>query len=112
MRVIGTKILVEQFTTDEISKGGIVIPEQYRQETWWCKVISIGGKVKAGLVAVGMPVLIKAHHGVIIEHDGHTYRSVEVDDIIGTLPEAAGTPVPSESASEPVRESSAPSGSA
>jgi len=91
LKAVGNKILVEQYPVDDTSRGGVFIPEQFRPETWWCKVISIGGKVKPGLVAVGETIYIKAHHGMILERDGRTFRLVEEADVIGTLAPSAET---------------------
>ena len=93
--VITDRIAVELDDAEEITKGGIVIPDQAKdQNTTQGAVVAVGpgpfipmiGKRLAPSVAVGSRVVFERYCGNRLEIDGKFYRVMKEQDIIAVVP--------------------------
>ena len=89
---LGDRVLVEPLKEDEVTKGGIIIPDTAKEKPTQGKVIAIGtgklddaGKKIAFNVKVGDRVLMPKYGGTEVKVDGKEYQIVREEDILGVL---------------------------
>jgi chaperonin GroES len=89
---LGDRVLVEPLKEDEVTKGGIIIPDTAKEKPTQGKVIAIGtgklddaGKKIAFNVKVGDRVLMPKYGGTEVKLDGKEYQIVREEDILGVL---------------------------
>ena len=89
---LGDRVLVEPLKEDEVTKGGIIIPDTAKEKPTQGKVIAIGtgklddaGKKIAFNVKVGDRVLMPKYGGTEVKVDGKEYQIVREEDILGIL---------------------------
>lgn len=84
IRPLGNKILVRLKSREEISKGGIHIPEQYQNAENWGVITSAGPKVREDL-KVDDIVYIKPTQGTHYKAQGHDFIVIESPKVICKL---------------------------
>ena len=89
---LGDRVLVQPAKEDEVSKGGIIIPDTAKEKPQQGKVIAVGtgkmdeqGKKIAFNVKKGDTVLMPKYGGTEIKLDGKEYQIVREEDILGIL---------------------------
>ena len=89
---LGDRVLVEPLKEDEVTKGGIIIPDTAKEKPTQGKVIAIGtgklddaGKKIAFNVKVGDRVLMPKYGGTEVKFDGKEYQIVREEDILGVI---------------------------
>jgi chaperonin GroES len=94
VRPIGNRVLVEPSKAKEVSAGGIVTPEQYRQRdvAWDGVVVAFGSerRTKKGAYItyeceIGQRVLVNRYNAVVHEIGGREMWLVKPEDIIAIL---------------------------
>ena len=81
-RPLGDRIIVEAVVdTDEMSLGGVILPDSARQHPDQARVVAIGKGEKID-VSVGDIVHVAQFTGTPIEVDGAPYRVISYDEII------------------------------
>jgi chaperonin GroES len=78
------RLIVERMKEDDVSKGGIIIPEKARLKQQWGTVMAVGcgrqtpeGQVIPLKVAVGDVILFEQYGGEDIEIDGKEYLIIK-----------------------------------
>jgi len=82
-RPLGDRVLVKRTPELSITKGGIIIPETYKEKPMEGTVESIGEEVKR--VKVGERVLYAKYSGVDIKLREGNYLIVVENDILGVI---------------------------
>lgn len=92
VRPLGSKILVKREEEENMTKGGIFIPDTAREKPRRGKVIAAGpgrkdekGKRIALDVVAGDTVLFSKYAGNEIKIDGMEYLLMNEDDILGII---------------------------
>ena len=86
------RVVVKPIEADEISAGGIVIPDSAAEKPIKGQVVAVGegkvldnGNVRAPKVKVGDQVLFGKYSGTEVKLDGVEYLVVREDDILAIL---------------------------
>ncbi len=89
---LSDRILVKRATPKEISRGGIIIPENAKERPVEGEVLAVGsgrrndvGDLIAVHVAVGDRVLFGKYAGTEVQVDGEEYTVLREDDVLGRL---------------------------
>jgi len=89
---LGDRVLVQPAKEDEVTKGGIIIPDTAKEKPQQGKVIAVGtgkldeqGKKIAFNVKKGDTVLMPKYGGTEIKLDGKEYQIMREEDILGIL---------------------------
>ena len=91
LRPISDKIVLEQFSAEDVSKGGIIIPDTNKDKPLVGKVLAVGpGRYSDTgneffipvTVNVGEVVFFGKFSGIHIELEGKEYLVVRQDDIL------------------------------
>jgi len=92
VKPIGDKILVKRLEAEEVTKGGIVLPDTAKEKPKEGKVISVGegrttedGKRVSFQVKEGDHVLFTSYAGSEIKIAGEEYMIMSEDDILAIL---------------------------
>ncbi len=92
IKPLGDRVLVEPLTEDEVTKGGIIIPDTAKEKPQEGKVVAVGtgkldddGKVIPFNVKKGDTVLMPKYGGTEIKLDGKEYQIVREDDILAVI---------------------------
>jgi len=92
IKPLGERVLVELVKEEEVSKGGIIIPDSAKEKPQEGKVIAIGtgkldenGKVIPFNVKKGDLVLMPKYGGTEVKIDGNEYQIVREDDILAVI---------------------------
>lgn len=92
IKPIGNRVLVQRLDAQEISAGGIVLPDSALEKPQEAKVIALGtggidenGNVIKFAVSEGDTVIISKYGGVDIALDGADYLILAENDILGIL---------------------------
>tara|TARA_R110000868_G_scaffold36279_4_gene128925 strand:- start:965 stop:1231 length:267 start_codon:yes stop_codon:yes gene_type:complete len=87
IRPIRNQVLIKAFKEDEISSGGIIVPENARKDGSKVEIIAVGNgtlnkpmKLKPGMI--GFRVW---NWGVPVEDNGELYYLVEDEAILATI---------------------------
>ena len=86
MKMVGKKILVEQFRTKDMTDGGIALPEQTIQKLPCGTVVKIGPEVRMGL-RHGEVLAFNAIGAIPVEVKGKEFVLIEPEDIFMILEE-------------------------
>ena len=85
-------VLVEVLDAEEVTKGGIVLPDSAQEKPQEAKVVAIGkgkvtddGKTLALETKVGDIVLFGKYSGSEIKIEGESYLMLKEDDILGYI---------------------------
>ena len=92
IRPLADKVLIKRFEAEEVTKGGIVLPDSAKEKPRRGKVVSIGeGKVlddgqRSELqVKAGDEVLFASYGGTEITVDGEEFLIMQESDIMAIL---------------------------
>jgi len=86
------RVVVKPIEADEVTAGGIVIPDTAKEKSTKGEVIAIGGgkaldngTLRAPLVKVGDKVIYGQYAGSSYKQDGVEYKVIKEDDILAIL---------------------------
>src|SRR5258706_12494402 len=91
LRPISDKIVIEQFSAEDVSKGGIIIPDTNKDKPLVGKVLAVGpGRYSDNVedfliemsVKEGEVVFFGRFAGIHIELEGKEYLVVRQDDVL------------------------------
>lgn len=89
---LGDRVLVEPMKEDEVTKGGIIIPDTAKEKPQQGKVVAVGtGKLDDQghkipfNVKKGDLVLMPKYGGTEFKVDGKEYQIMREEDILGIL---------------------------
>ena len=92
VRPLNDRILVKRLEEEEMTKGGIIIPDSAKEKPAEGQVIAVGkGKINEKGdrikldVKVGDRVLFSKYGGTDVKLDGHDYLIMREDDILGVV---------------------------
>ena len=91
-RPLYDRILVERVESEEISKGGIIVPDSAKEKPQQGKIIAIGhgkrledGTLIPLEVKAGDTILFGKYSGSEIKIEGNEYLIMKEDDVMGLL---------------------------
>ena len=91
-RPLYDRILVERVESEEISKGGIIVPDSAKEKPQQGKVIAVGhgkrledGKLIPLEVKAGDTILFGKYSGSEIKVEGIEYFIMKEDDVLGLV---------------------------
>ena len=89
---LGQRVLVKRLEAEEISAGGIVLPDTAQEQPQEAEVVSLGlggkdddGKAIEFSVKVGDKVLISKYGGTEVKIDGQDLLILSESDILGIV---------------------------
>ena len=83
---VGDNILVEPVQIDEVTAGGIYLPDDARITPDKGKIISVGDTVKnSDVLAEGVTVLFRKNSGHDVSYKNKEYVILPVKEIIGII---------------------------
>lgn len=83
---VGDNILVEPVQIDEVTAGGIYLPDSARITPDKGKIISVGDTVKnSDVLAEGVTVLFRKNSGHDVSYKNKEYVILPVKEIIGII---------------------------
>ncbi|MDH3202018.1 MAG: co-chaperone GroES [Myxococcales bacterium] len=92
IRPLHDRILVKRLKEEEITKGGIIIPDTAKEKPIEAKVVAVGtgrildsGEVRALAVKKGDLVLFGKYGGTEVKIDGDDHLILREDDILGII---------------------------
>ena len=92
IKPLGDKILVEVLEAEEVTKGGIILPDTAKEEKAEGKVVAVGpgkvlesGKVQPLEVKKGDRILFGKYSGNEVKIDGVEHLIMREDDILGVI---------------------------
>ena len=92
VKPLGDRVLVKPIEEDEVSKGGIIIPDTAKEKPQEGKVVAVGtgkldedGKKIPFNVKKGDKVLMPKYGGTEIKIDDKEYQIVREDDILAVI---------------------------
>ena len=91
-RPLYDRLLVKRVAAEEMSKGGIIIPDSAKEKPIEGEVIAVGngkvledGKVRNLEVKVGDKVLFGKYSGTEIKLDGEEHMILREDEVLGIM---------------------------
>lgn len=92
VKPLGDRVLVEPIEADEMTKGGIIIPDTAKEKPQKGKVVALGtgkldddGKAIAFNVKKGDKILLPKYGGTEIKLDDKSCQIVREDDILAVI---------------------------
>ena len=92
IRPLQDRIIVKRIEEEEMTKGGIIIPDTAKEKPQEGKVIAVGkgktaddGKLVKLDVKVGDKILFGKYSGSEIKLNGHEHLIMREDDILGVI---------------------------
>jgi chaperonin GroES len=91
IRPLGDRVLVEPTDVKEMTKGGIIIPDNAKEKPMEGKVIAVGkkrdkdGKEIKFDVKAGDTVLLPKYGGTEVKLNNKTYQLVREEDLLGVI---------------------------
>ena len=92
IRPLQDRIIVKRIEEEEVSSGGIIIPDSAKEKPQEGKVIAVGkgkigedGKVQPLDVKKGDKVLFSKYAGNEVNIDGDEHLIIREDDVLGVL---------------------------
>lgn len=92
LRPLYDRILVERVESEEVTKGGIILPDSAKEKPQQGKVIAVGegkraddGKLIPLTVKVGDTVLFGKYTGSEVKIEGVEYLIMREDDVMGIV---------------------------
>ena len=86
------RVVVKPIEADEVTAGGIVIPDNAKEKPTRGEIIAIGegkpldnGSLRAPKVKVGDKVIYGQYAGSAYKHEGTEYKIVREDDILAVI---------------------------
>ena len=94
VKPLGDKILVKRLEAQEVTKGGIVLPDSAKEKPKEGRVVEVGpGKVtddgsrSAMQIKKGDRILFTSYAGTEIKVDGEEYLIMSEDDVLAVVAE-------------------------
>ena len=91
-RPLYDRILVERVESEEVTKGGIILPETAKEKPQQGKIIAVGhgrrtedGKVIPLELKAGDTILFGKYSGSEIKIEGNEYLIMKEDDVLGLV---------------------------
>jgi chaperonin GroES len=91
-RPLYDRILVERVESEEITKGGIIVPDTAKEKPQQGKVIAVGhgkrqedGKLIPLEIKAGDTILFGKYSGSEIKIEGSEYLIMKEDDVLGLV---------------------------
>ncbi len=87
IKPLGDRVLVEPAQAEEVTAGGIIIPDSAKEKPLKGNVIAVGNGTKDEemIVKAGDVVLYGKYAGTEIELDGTKYLIMRQSDILGII---------------------------
>lgn len=92
IKPLGDRVIVQTKTADEVSKGGIILPDSAKEKPQEGEVIAVGpgrtldsGKVVPVEVKIGDKVIYGKYGGTDVKVDGEEYVILRQDDILAVV---------------------------
>ena len=92
LRPLEDRVIVEQDAAEEVTAGGIVLPDSAREKPQQGTIIAVGegrlldsGKRSDVPVSVGDAVIYGKYSGTDIEHDGREVKILKESDILAKI---------------------------
>jgi chaperonin GroES len=92
IRPLHDRVIVQRIAEEEVTKGGIIIPDTAKEKPQEGKVVAVGsGKIlengtKLSMdIKVGDKVLFGKYSGTEIKIEGEEYLMMREDDILGVV---------------------------
>ncbi|MAE47084.1 MAG: co-chaperone GroES [Planctomycetes bacterium] len=92
IRPLGDRVLVQRVEAEDMTAGGILLPESAKEKPKEGIIISIGsgrtldnGDKSTFSVAVGDRVLFTSYGGTEVKFNGEDYLIMREDDILGVI---------------------------
>jgi chaperonin GroES len=92
IRPLGEKILLERLEAEEVTKGGIVLPDTAREKPQEGTILAVGegrmlknGTRAEPQVKVGQKVLFSSYAGTEIKLEGRTYLLMDETDVLAVI---------------------------
>jgi len=92
IRPLQDRIIVRRIDEEEMTKGGIIIPDSAKEKPQEGKVVAVGkgkvledGKVQPLDVKQGNKVLFSKYSGTEINIEGEEHLIIREDDVLGVL---------------------------
>ena len=91
VKPLGDRVLVKPVIEDEVSAGGIIIPDTAKEKPQEADVVALGtcklveGEKVDFFVAVGDRVLMPKYGGTDIKINGEKYALIREDDILAIV---------------------------
>ena len=92
VKPLGDRVLVELLEAEEVTKGGIVLPETAKEKPQQAKVLSVGkgkvsddGKVIAPEVKAGDIIIFGKYSGTELKLDDRNLLMLKEEDILGIV---------------------------
>ena len=82
---IGDRILVKPIIEEEMTSGGIYIPDSARQVPDKGVIVSVGEEVVSKKLTAGAAVLFRQHSGTNVTFDNVEYIILPVKEVIGVM---------------------------
>lgn len=88
---LGDRIMVKVLDAEEVTKGGIVLPDTAKEKPQQAEVIAVGkGKVQDGKtiapeVKIGDKILFGRYSGSELSVEGEEYLMLKEDDIVAIV---------------------------
>jgi len=86
------RILVERIESEEVTKGGIILPDSAKEKPQQGKVVAVGhgrrledGKLIPLEVKAGDMILFGKYSGSEIKIEGNEYLIMKEDDVLGLI---------------------------
>lgn len=92
IRPLQDRILVKRIKEEEMTKGGIIIPDTAKEKPQEAEVVAVGngkvldnGQTKALDVKVGDKILFSKYSGSEVKIAGDEYLIIREDDVLGVV---------------------------
>lgn len=92
LKPLGDRIIVKSVGTEEVTKGGILLPDTARERPQQADVVAVGpgklldsGKTVEMDVAVGDTVIFTKYGGTEVKVDGEEYMILRQDDVLAVV---------------------------
>ena len=92
VRPLQDRVLVQRVEEEQVSRGGIIIPDTAKEKPIKGKVIAVGngrilksGEVRALTVKAGDQILFSKYAGTEVKIDGEEHLIMREDDILGVV---------------------------
>ncbi len=92
IRPLQDRIIVKRIEGDEVSPGGIIIPDSAKEKPQEGKIIAVGkgkigedGKIQPLDVKKGDKVLFSKYGGTEVQVDGEEHLIIREDDVLGII---------------------------
>ncbi|PKN59171.1 MAG: co-chaperone GroES [Deltaproteobacteria bacterium HGW-Deltaproteobacteria-14] len=92
VRPLHDRVLVKRVEEEQISRGGIIIPDSAKEKPIKGRVVAVGtgrkldnGDVRALTVREGDTILFSKYGGTDIKIDGEDHLIMREDDILGVI---------------------------